>query len=98
MLDSHPEMAIPPETGFLVLGPTLKEKGEQLREKFFQSVINYPADSPGWPDFGIPAEEFRAALTEIPDFTVTEGYRTFYRLYARRFGKPRCGEKTAMGS
>ena len=98
MLDSHPEMAIPPETGFLVLAPTLKEKGSQLREELFRTIINHPTDSPGWADFGIPAEEFRAALAAIPVFTVADGYRTFYRLYAARFGKPRWGEKTPIYS
>jgi hypothetical protein len=96
MLDSHPELAIPPETGFLVLGATLKGRRDELREKFFHALVNYPADAPAWLDFGIPKEVFRAALAEIPSFTVAEGFRTFYRLYAARFDKPRWGEKTPL--
>jgi hypothetical protein len=96
MLDSHPDLAIPPETGFLALASTLNEHGEKLREQFFQSVINHPAGSPGWKDFGIEAAAFRAALAANPAFSVAEGYRTFYRLYAERFGKPRWGEKTPI--
>jgi len=98
MLDSHPEMAIPPETGFLVLGPAMKGSGDELREKFLRTVTNYPVDSPAWPDFGIPAVVFQTALSEIPVFSVAEGYRTFYRLYAARFDKSRWGEKTPIYS
>jgi hypothetical protein len=94
MLDSHPELAIPPETGFLRLGPKLRGTGEHAREKFFRAVVNYPKDAPVWPDFEIPEEEFRDALARIEPFTVAEGFRAFYKLYAARFGKPRWGDKT----
>lgn len=96
MLDAHPELAIPPETGFLTLGPKLKGRGDKLRERFFQEVVNHPKSSPNWPDFEIPEETFRAALAEINPFTVSEGYRAFYRLYAARFGKARWGDKTPL--
>jgi hypothetical protein len=96
MLDTHPELAIPPETGFLTLGPKLKGRGDKLRERFFQGVVNYPKPVPNWPDFEIPEETFRAALMEINPFTVPDGYRAFYRLYAARFGKARWGDKTPL--
>lgn len=96
MLDSHPELAIPPETGFLTLAPKLKGSGDRLREKFFRAVVSYPARSPSWPDFGIPQGEFRAALDAISPFTASEGFRAFYRLYAARFSKPRWGDKTPL--
>lgn len=94
MLDSHPELAIPPETGFLKLGPSLKGRGDGLRERFFRAVVNFPEEAPAWPDFEIPEETFRAALAGIEPFTAAEGFRAFYRLYAARFGKPRWGDKT----
>jgi hypothetical protein len=96
MLDSHPELAIPPETGFLALGPKLRGRGDKLRENFFRAVINFPIEAPAWADFEIPEETFRASLLEINPFTVAEGYRTFYRLYAARFGKSRWGDKTPL--
>src|SRR5687767_5630613 len=80
MLDAHPEIAIPPETGFLIVGPTLKGKGDKLRQRFFHAVTNYPESSPAWPDFEISAEEFRSALEEIVPFDISEGFRAFYRL------------------
>jgi hypothetical protein len=96
MLDSHPELAIPPETGFLVLGPNLRGREDKLREKFVRGIINFPIKSPSWPDFEISEESFRASLSEINPFTVAEGYRAFYRLYAARFGKSRWGDKTPL--
>jgi Sulfotransferase family len=96
MLDSHPELAIPPETGFLTLGPKLKGSGDKLRKQFFRALINYPKPAPGWPDFEIAEEAFWAALTQIIPFTIAEGYRAFYRLYAARFGKLRWGDKTPL--
>ena len=94
MLDSHPELAIPPETGFLRLGLKIRGAGDKLRDRFFRAVVNYPKDAPSWPDFEIPEEEFRAALARIDPFTVADGFRAFYRMYAARFGKPRWGDKT----
>ena len=32
----------------------------------------------------------------IDPFTVSDGFRLFYRMYAQRFGKPRGGDKTPM--
>lgn len=94
MLDSHPELAIPPETGFLRLAPRMRGGGDKLRERFFHALVNYPEGAPSWPDFEIPEEEFRAALARVVPFTLADGYRTFYRLYAARFGKARWGDKT----
>lgn len=94
MLDAHPELAIPPETGFLTLGPKLKGRGDRLRESFFQALVNYPEPVPNWPDFEIPEETFRAALAKIDPFTVSDGFRAFYSLYSARFGKSRWGDKT----
>src|SRR5438132_939957 len=95
MLDAHPEVAIPPETGFLTIGGDFAAQDDELREAFFGAVTRYPSDMPAWEDFGIPGEVFRAALSGIEPFTVVEGYRAFYRLYAARFGKPRGGARAA---
>jgi hypothetical protein len=96
MLDSHPELAIPPETGFLALAPRLRGSGDRLREKFFYAVTTYGEPSPAWPDFEIPEEVFWKALLEITPFTAPAGFRAFYRLYAERFGKARWGDKTPL--
>jgi hypothetical protein len=96
MLDAHPELAIPPETGFLTLGPEFRGKGDQLREQFFRAIVNFPQPIPSWPDFEIPEEAFRQTLGEIIPFTTAEGFRAFYRMYAARHGKTRWGDKTPL--
>ena len=96
MLDSHRELAIPPETGFLPLAEKLKGRGDRLRDQFFEAVVNYSTPAPSWPDFEIPEETFRVVLAEINPFTVSDGFRAFYRLYAARHGKTRWGDKTPI--
>lgn len=96
MLDSHPQLAIPPETGFFWIGPQPRGEGDELREKFFSTIIDFPSGVPCWPDFEIPKELFWASLMEIEPFNIAEGFRAFYRLYAARFGKPRWGDKTPL--
>jgi hypothetical protein len=94
MLDSHPELAIPPETGFLTRCAEFVNQDAITRAEFYDALTRHPPQMPTWSDFGIPAEDFWAALQKIEPFTVTEGYRTFYRLYIARFNKPRWGDKS----
>lgn len=99
MLDAHPRLAIPPETGFLALGDGLERadgSDEAKRRTLFATLTGFPADAPAWPDFGIDVEELRAALDAIVPFSLADGYRAFYRLYAARFDKPRWGDKTPL--
>src|SRR4029077_15574034 len=87
MLDAHPDMAIPPETGFLALAAAPSVMGLADRHGFLSAVTGYPPGAPGWHDFGIPAERFRAELNRIEPFDIAEGFRAFYRLYADRMRK-----------
>lgn len=96
MLDSHRELAIPPETGFLSTARRLRGSGDGLRERFFHTVTTFPQQAPVWADFGISADDFREALGRIEPFTASAGFRAFYRLYAARHGKPRWGDKTPV--
>jgi len=97
MLDSHPQLAIPPETGFLpgALG-CLFGSDERQRQTFAATLINYPPGAPGWRDFGITPEELMNELRMIEPFEVDAAIRCFYRLYAARFGKERSGDKTPL--
>lgn len=96
MLDAHSELAIPPETGFLTVSDKLSGTADKGRGKFFDAVVNYPEQLTVWPDFEIPKEDFWTALCAITPFTVAEGFRTFYRMYAARHGKKRWGDKTPI--
>lgn len=90
MLDAHPALAIPPETGFLLL-PAADDA-----ESFLRALTSYPADSPGWADYGLSADGLRARLDALPTFAMASGFRLFYRMYAERFGKSRWGDKTPI--
>jgi hypothetical protein len=96
MLDAHPLLSIPPETGFLIPAAQLAADCRDDRDGLFHVVTTYPPEAPGWRDFGIDAESFRRELTRVEPFSIRDGVRAFYRLYARNQGKPRYGDKTPM--
>jgi hypothetical protein len=85
MLDAHPLLAVPPETAWLPRVASVTD-----REGFLLALTA----SPQWIDFGLAGEELAAELHRLRRFTVADGLRAFYRLYAARFDKPRWGEKT----
>jgi hypothetical protein len=98
MLDSHPGLAIPPETGFLSIGKQLNNENTQtnLRAQFLEMITSFPPVSPAWNDFKIPVTAFQKRLEQIEPFDISAGFRLFYKMYAARFGKSRWGDKTPM--
>jgi hypothetical protein len=94
MLDSHPDLAIPPETAFLTLCAEWSADGVMSPDTFVDLLANFPPDAPGWNDFGVPREDLLEAVRAVPDFHPIKGVRCFFEVYARRFGKTRWGEKT----
>lgn len=96
MLDAHSELAIPPETGFLVPCAELATQGESLEQDLVETILHFPPDAPAWGDFQIPAAEFRAKIGQIRPLSAAAGVRAFYELYAARFGKRRWGDKTPL--
>jgi hypothetical protein len=96
LLDGHPDLAIPLETHFLpaVFDLTWRQgstcEPDALRPALYECVTGFST----WPDLGIDAEDFSAALRELEPFDVTRGLRAFYRLCAEAEGKPRAGDKT----
>ena len=94
MLDSHPELTVPPETSFIGTLAALQGTGDALRQTFFDIVTADRITISNWSDFGLDMEALRRQLEAIEPFTVTAGLRAFYALFAQSQGKPRCGEKT----
>jgi Sulfotransferase family len=95
MLDSHPQLAIPPETGFIPGAlAALFGTEERQRHSFVQALGSFPPPSTAWQDFGIEQEALERELQEITPFHVDAATRCFYRMYAARFGKTRWGDKT----
>ena len=89
MLDAHPDLAIPGETHFLLDLLAQNENGP-ARDRIFRAMI----EAPTWPNLAVSESTFKAALDEVEPFSVPDAIRTFYRLYAQRFGKDRWGDKT----
>ena len=94
MLDSHPELAVPPETSFLGTVATLQGSNEAIRQSFFDVVTADRITISNWSDFGLDKDLFWRRLEAIEPFTVAAGLRAFYAMYAETEGKPRYGEKT----
>jgi hypothetical protein len=90
MLDSHPLLAVPPETGFL---PEIEQRAASLDADSLAELI---AGFHTWPDFRLDPAELRAELRRLEPFSATAGARCFYRVYARRFEKTRWGDKTPV--
>jgi hypothetical protein len=84
MLDAHPDLCIPPETGFIPAA------AGRSREQFFKIISQFET----WKDFDLADDAFLAALRRIEPFVPADGVRAFYRLYALRLGKSRWGDKT----
>jgi len=90
MLDSHPDMSIPPETNFFrTLHRGLPEQADP--HGFFISTI---ARVQRWNDFGVLSPEFTAQIASILPFDLGKALRIFYSQYASRFGKRRWGDKS----
>lgn len=93
MLDSHSELAIPPETGFLQ-SPDIRAMREDP-SRAASAITRFPDDAPAWADFGIDEATFLERARRLPaDARLEDVLRMFYRLYARAHGKPRAGDKT----
>jgi hypothetical protein len=93
MLDAHPELTIPPETHFVPdLIKAAKDGGS------VDDMVAALTENRTWQDFGVPADEMRAAFEAIPigEELIRPGaaVRAFFDAYAARQGKPRWGDKT----
>jgi hypothetical protein len=88
ILDAHPAIAIPPETNFL---PRLSTLGPTPSWAAFADAL---VTSPRWADFGLPAAVFQRRLASLRPFSVAEGLRAFYSMYADNHGKTVWGDKT----
>jgi hypothetical protein len=94
MLDSHPMLAVPPETAFIAQVASLQGPSAIVRERFLEIVTTDRITVSNWTDFGLDRDTLRERLEAIEPFTVAAGLRAFYALYAEGEGKPRCGDKT----
>lgn len=90
MLDSHPSLAITPETHFI---PHLAERcasAENPTEVALETIVG--ADR--WPSFGVDADTLRDQAAAAGCRTASDVLRVFYASYAASRDKPRWGDKT----
>jgi hypothetical protein len=91
MLDSHPQLTIPPETHFIPDIIKLYHDGQTTPKEIADVMIS----GRRWDDFGIPPEKLRRELDRLRPLVRPEvPIRAFYRLYAKGQRKPRWGDKT----
>jgi hypothetical protein len=88
MLDAHPSMAIPHETGFLPDALALGDGAS--RDELARLMLEFAT----WPDLATSEGALRETLERVEPFTVVDGLRAFYRRYAAARGKGRWGDKT----
>jgi hypothetical protein len=94
MLDSHPELAVPPESYFVAPALTRRDRYERAdRGLDLDRLLADIATDRSFPDWHLEPQaldEVRSAGPEsVPDALVG-----LYRAYAHQHGKPRFGDKT----
>ena len=93
MLDAHPVLAVPAETGFLLPVFEAQRAGQRIDADRFTDLVTAFST---WPDLATDAAAFGASMRRLEPFSVTAGTREFYRQYAEARGKSRWGDKTPV--
>ena len=96
MLDAHPALAIPPETGFFHSLAELGDLAQCSTEQFLDFITHCPRSAPAWADFSVSEDTLRERLHALTPFNIADALRCFYRLYAEQHSKPRWGDKTPI--
>jgi Sulfotransferase family len=95
MLHAHPRIAIPPETRFVLTTYTARNEFGDLREQahmraLASSIVDRRQTL--FYDLGLDSEQITKEIVGGPP-TLGSALGTIFRAYARRFGKPRWGDK-----
>ena len=90
MLDSHPQLAIPPETGFIPELIAAARPDDATPEALLAALTSHRR----WGDFGLEGDELLARWRALDTIRPRGAVRAFYELYAEKQGKPRWGDKT----
>ena len=90
MLDSHPALAIPPETQFIPdAAAAWRASAEPL-----PAVLEAISAHRFWGDLGIEVSALRERLASNPPLSLAEVLRMLFSMYAEGQGKPRWGDKS----
>jgi hypothetical protein len=94
MLTSHPRMAIPPETHFIVPLADDKRVVGASGELNVTRLVKRLANNPGFRRMELTAGEVREALTAGETHDYAQAIRTVFALYAGKASKDRYGDKS----
>ncbi|MEV6350150.1 sulfotransferase [Actinoplanes sp. NPDC051851] len=93
MLHAHPRIALPPESRFLLVAYQRRHDFGDLSEPARRRALGrWIVQTPHFADLGLDPDEVIAAIEGSPG-TLGSALGTVFRMYARRFGKPRWGDK-----
>lgn len=90
MLDAHPQLAMPPETGFIPDLITAAKAPGATPETALAAVTGHRK----WGDFPMSEDELLERWSALDRMRPRGAVRAFYELYAEHQGKPRWGDKT----
>jgi hypothetical protein len=90
MLDTHPQLAIPPETHFIPRLARRCARAEDPVAAALQAIL----EAERWPSFGLDAEALRKRAASAHCRSPSDVLRVFYATYAEAHAKSRWGDKT----
>jgi hypothetical protein len=93
MLTAHPEMAIPPETHFIV---RMSKRPDVMKEGRVDTgvLVDRLKGHHGFAKMGLDHEAVRQQLESSRPLSYPDAIRTIFGMYAASKGKPRYGDKT----
>lgn len=94
MLTAHPDMAIPPETHFIVPLSMDKAVVPDQRQVDVDALVDRLESHHGFPGMGLEATELRRELARRAPLSYSDAIRGLFEMYARKEGKNRYGDKT----
>jgi hypothetical protein len=93
LLDSHPDLAVPPEAYFVVPALEQRARYESGRGLDRDRLLADVAADRSFPDWRLGPDAL-AEVRATPMTTVPEALLALYGAYAHQHGKPRAGDKT----
>ena len=94
MLDSHPDLAIPPESHFIPKVWALRRRYERDGAAKVERVASDIMRTHRFKEWGLPDEDVWLRLRSLTKPGIAEVIDAFFVAYAERDGKPRWGDKT----
>jgi hypothetical protein len=94
MLDSHSELAVPPESPFVTMAVACADRYETATGIDADALLAAITRDPSFGEWQMPAEEVRRLWLASPPADVPAACRAMYARYAAERGKRYAGDKT----